>query len=272
MTGGVEDQSKYDETKRRMELIKRAIVGDPTRTLNGGPEISGFVADMGRLPNSIAELVNGAAMQPFSSATSSVGDVNIQLRGGWRGPYIDLIPDAGGARVLRDGYANTFAVLSVSDWRVKSLGADGEDGTDDDYPVSAVVGDDANVLVSVSDFEVSISGVGTIVNFSKAPASNPTEELVLRIYYMEDGVMKSDIEGALPAASGVAAISGVASHPVTYGSNEALPLGRYAAVLLCKTSHHVYDGDCSSNELHRSPFYFSVVPRTQPPTIQWNIQ
>lgn len=62
LTEGVEDQARYDETKRRMELIRKAIVGDPSRTVNGGPEISGFVADMGRLPGCVAELLTPGAV------------------------------------------------------------------------------------------------------------------------------------------------------------------------------------------------------------------
>mgnify|MGYP000243957607 CR=1 FL=1 len=47
LTENIEDQAKYDENKRRMELIRTAIVGQTNRTINGGAEISGFAADMG---------------------------------------------------------------------------------------------------------------------------------------------------------------------------------------------------------------------------------
>jgi hypothetical protein len=117
LTEGVEEQSKYDETKRRMEMIRKAIVGDPTRTVNGSPEISGFVADMGRLPGCLAELIeitpdpdnpekflspcDGATEIPVSSLDSNSG-----LRAGWRGPYISALSDHDGIRRFRDGYGN----------------------------------------------------------------------------------------------------------------------------------------------------------------------
>lgn len=272
MTGGVEDQSKYDETKRRMELIKRAIVGDPTRTVNGGPEISGFVADMGRLPANLQELLELGTQSAWTTATSSVGvavsgvgEVSPQLQGGWRGPYVDVVPDSGGARVLRDGYGFNFSVLpSPTTWRMKSKGADGVADNADDYPVSAVLGtSDADLLVRQDDFEVGVGGAILSVDFGQPPAANET--LRLRIYFMENAAM-TNVEGDFPAS-----ISGVSAHPVTFAAGETLPFGRLAAVVLCSNGH-VYDGNCSGNTLHTTPFYFTLVPRSQLPLIRWDIQ
>lgn len=44
------DQVRFDDTKNRLETIKRAIIGDTSRTINGQSEIRGYVADMGELP------------------------------------------------------------------------------------------------------------------------------------------------------------------------------------------------------------------------------
>ncbi|MEM9099473.1 MAG: prepilin-type N-terminal cleavage/methylation domain-containing protein, partial [Pseudomonadota bacterium] len=41
---------RYNLTETRLEKIRRAIVGDPSLTLNGSPMISGYVADVGQLP------------------------------------------------------------------------------------------------------------------------------------------------------------------------------------------------------------------------------
>jgi hypothetical protein len=130
LTEGVEDQAKYDETKRRMELMRRAIVGDPTRTVNGGPEISGFVADMGRLPGCVAELLElgelvSGEIDKYESACKTDSDPsckdetpetciskwniddNTGIGSGWRGPYIQVLPERNGALRFRDGYGNT---------------------------------------------------------------------------------------------------------------------------------------------------------------------
>jgi prepilin-type N-terminal cleavage/methylation domain-containing protein len=117
LTEGVEDQAKYDETKRRMEMMRRAIVGDPTRTVNGGPEISGFVADMGRLPGCVAELLElkpdpveeGKYLSPCDSQEIKLWqkDENTDIWAGWRGPYIAVLPERNGNIRFRDGYGNT---------------------------------------------------------------------------------------------------------------------------------------------------------------------
>jgi type II secretory pathway pseudopilin PulG len=116
LTDGIEDQAKYEETKRRMEMIRKAIVGDPTRTVNGSPEISGFVADMGRLPGCLAELLELGKEIPDTdpreyqspcddSVTITEWDVDDDT--GWRGPYIQVLPERNGALRFRDGYGNT---------------------------------------------------------------------------------------------------------------------------------------------------------------------
>jgi prepilin-type N-terminal cleavage/methylation domain-containing protein len=123
LTEGVEDQAKYDETKRRMEMMRRAIVGDPTRTVNGSPEISGFVADMGRLPGCLKELLepsncNDQPLKAYSngvcddatytnmSECQGAGKTWVSMAFGWRGPYISVLPDHDGVRRFRDGYGN----------------------------------------------------------------------------------------------------------------------------------------------------------------------
>lgn len=50
-------QNRYEVTKDRYEKIKRAIIGRPDVLINGQPDISGFVADMGRLPRNLQELL-----------------------------------------------------------------------------------------------------------------------------------------------------------------------------------------------------------------------
>jgi len=50
-------QGRYEVTKDRYDKIKRAIIGRPDVLINGQPDISGFVADMGRLPINIRELI-----------------------------------------------------------------------------------------------------------------------------------------------------------------------------------------------------------------------
>ncbi|MBW6453156.1 MAG: type II secretion system GspH family protein [Methyloprofundus sp.] len=145
LTESVEDQAKYDETKRRMDMMRKAIVGDPTRTINGSPEISGFVADMGRLPNDVRELTEQAYCLTSGYATKAdcttagktwheqasyvvfelcsdpsyteqtacegAGETwdanNANMAVGWNGPYLQVMPERDGSLMFRDGYGNT---------------------------------------------------------------------------------------------------------------------------------------------------------------------
>jgi prepilin-type N-terminal cleavage/methylation domain-containing protein len=51
--------SRYQITEDRYDKIKTAILGNPNQTINGHPSVSGFVADMGRLPSCLRELIDG---------------------------------------------------------------------------------------------------------------------------------------------------------------------------------------------------------------------
>ena len=54
-TSGLQDQGRYNQTVDRVNQIKQAIVN--VTTVNGVPQVSGFVADMGRLPHCLQELL-----------------------------------------------------------------------------------------------------------------------------------------------------------------------------------------------------------------------
>ncbi len=59
-------QGRYEVTVDRYEKIKTAILGNPNQLINGHPSVSGFVADMGRLPNCIRELIDGQCAEPLT--------------------------------------------------------------------------------------------------------------------------------------------------------------------------------------------------------------
>ena len=70
-------QGRYEVTKDRYDKIKRAIIGRPDVLINGQPDISGFVADMGRLPRNIQELL----VQNYCSDDYRVSDNTPSLSG-----------------------------------------------------------------------------------------------------------------------------------------------------------------------------------------------
>jgi len=70
-------QGRYEVTKDRYDKIKRAIIGRPDVLINGQPDISGFVADMGRLPRNIQELL----VQNYCSDDYRISDNTPSLSG-----------------------------------------------------------------------------------------------------------------------------------------------------------------------------------------------
>jgi prepilin-type N-terminal cleavage/methylation domain-containing protein len=75
------DQVRFDDTKNRLETIKRAIIGDTSRTINGQPEIRGYVADMGNLPPSLRALI----VQDYcpDPQHDNEADCNTAIPGSW---------------------------------------------------------------------------------------------------------------------------------------------------------------------------------------------
>lgn len=270
LTEGVEDQAKYDETKRRMEMIRKAIVGDPTRTVNGGPEISGFVADMGRLPECIAELLElGDEKVPNTdpktydspcdaSKTIAVWhhDATTGVGFGWRGPYIHVLPERNGELRFRDGYANSDANDALNsgwDYTVTgneiSLTSTGFNPVDTDDDISA------NQLVVGSDWQVTDINV-TFTNESAGDLPVGNEDLVLRIYLNDSTSYVDGSDGTnnyLSLTGGSVAANGTNSRTFIFGTASAVPLGSRAYAIVCHDAAEpdadnfvLFDGDCDS--------------------------
>jgi prepilin-type N-terminal cleavage/methylation domain-containing protein len=116
------DQARFEETRRRLETLRKAVIGDHDTLVNGSPLVGGFVADMGRLPINLAELVrhprdcNGDGIDDEDADGDGKGDAcerkhdeNSGLTVGWNGPYLHAPAEAGGGRAFRDGWGNRGA-------------------------------------------------------------------------------------------------------------------------------------------------------------------
>lgn len=115
-------QVRYEQTQERLNRIKEAIIGNPSRTVNGQPDISGFVADMGRLPQNIRELIDNSIAHSdcdLNNANDLDGDGNSALDRcpswsavgnpgslgvGWRGPYLTVSNSPDSADAFTDGW------------------------------------------------------------------------------------------------------------------------------------------------------------------------
>lgn len=300
---------RQDATEKRWDAIRKAIIGEPNLSLNGSPYVSGYVADMGRLPNNIQELfVQGP--QPAwtevelykksdsTNCTTTPEDCYF-LGGGWRGPYLYTA----GSQFYRDGWNNedgntandavnfgwnvnlTGTAPDYTDIAIQSLGDDNQTGGiefNEDFPGSA-----AQNMVSLNEWTLSTAPITFNINFNKAVTSIPLDtfsspqSLELRVYrYVDDGSSTADINDVdiTSADSTFTLTSNATSAPTqTLTPITNLPVGRVAAVIWCTnntpavtTDDTVYDGNCDADNDH-SPVYFTLNHNTSQVTITWNI-
>ncbi len=178
--------ARYEQTKERLESMKRAIIGNPNRYLNGQPDIHGFVADMGRLPDNVRELIqryncsNPVGAGPNSCITPGTPtwldttnvSVSNNLKHGWNGPYLNISdnpanPDAytdGWGRESTDGNYGWKYLVSSNNLTIQSYGKDQVSGGTDydaDYPETV-----NQPVIKSSDWQVDVSG-GVTVGFIK---------------------------------------------------------------------------------------------------------
>jgi prepilin-type N-terminal cleavage/methylation domain-containing protein len=300
-------QMKFDLTRARLEQMRKAIVGDFSRTLNGEPMLSGFVADMGRLPTSLSELIEPPTDSDLlwgPIALSSEG-IDGTLYGGWRGPYLDpenmtVNPfdpeDDDLYRVFRDGWGNLGADenadkenygwgFQIDDGKiiVQSYGADltsgdGDDVYDKDFPPAG------EPLIGTSDWRVDVTGNEIRVALNRM-ASSSADNLELRLYWLETGDTSKDIKkiediGAIPLTAplnipGQQTLSGNFPIPSNPEERVYLPVGTIAAVVVCVSSEDIYKGDCATPpSLSPRVQYLKISPRAYHPplTIEWNTQ
>ncbi|MCA9482222.1 MAG: prepilin-type N-terminal cleavage/methylation domain-containing protein [Nitrospina sp.] len=119
------DQVRFEDTRNRLTLIRKAIVGETQPVYNGQRLLSGYVVDNGRLPEVRADLttqhtdydtfslripafdqdpVNGTGLNDATNNSDVTGGSN-QLFKGYRGGYLTLPP---GSNNFNDGWGNGF--------------------------------------------------------------------------------------------------------------------------------------------------------------------
>jgi prepilin-type N-terminal cleavage/methylation domain-containing protein len=177
-TAGFADQARYEATQRTLLAIREAILGTaPARPWDAAPFSSGFVSDMGRLPQAnvpgepLGELVKPSGLRDYS-VQAAVGDAvdvgpggdrdleadpEVFLGTGWRGPYLQLAPGETG---LRDGWGVEFHPRSLLSApvgpgdviaQVHSFGSnDREDVADAGYER------DQSLRIAATDFEARV--------------------------------------------------------------------------------------------------------------------
>ncbi|RDE18303.1 type II secretion system protein [Motiliproteus coralliicola] len=88
------NQQRFDTTKLRLEQIRYAIIGDSSRSLNGQPVFSGFIADTGRVPTQLRQLVSNAEYCTTditkTTKTDCGSDDWYEASDNWKGPYLPI--------------------------------------------------------------------------------------------------------------------------------------------------------------------------------------
>ena len=129
------DQSRQEATKKEMEDLYNAIMGDPKIPT------AGFVGDVGRLPANITELnVRTAGPLPNPPQGPPAGGF-LGVKIGWYGPYVNAGFDPQGYTSDAWGTAYRYGVAPDLAGQIRSAGPDRVFGSADDlvYPPNAVV-------------------------------------------------------------------------------------------------------------------------------------
>jgi prepilin-type N-terminal cleavage/methylation domain-containing protein len=118
------EQAAYETTRQTLLRIDEAVLGpDGVRQADGTPVISGFAADVGRLPLPVASTPSGSELvetwdmslwtgYPYGTRHGPIdfdGEdfSHIRIPCGWRGPYLQPASGEG----LRDGWGKPLAYV-----------------------------------------------------------------------------------------------------------------------------------------------------------------
>lgn len=173
-------RDRADETRRELELLKEAIVGtDAAAGILREEADFGFVGDLGRLPDSLPELLRGGSLPAYQV------DDERRLGVGWRGPYVSAsaLPDPTDptrdrfGRALRYAVKDTTIAGRASAGFLRSAGPDGLQDTPDDLVAPLLEGE---VRARLHGFVVNRVGRGLI----GAPA---------RVVFRRDGVIADTV-------------------------------------------------------------------------------
>jgi len=222
-TTSLTGEARYQQTVRTLEQLQDAVIGrqpvggeDPTGI---GP---GFVSDMGRLPEAVADgtaftlaelwdrnLFTDADLFAVRNLTGL--DNDLQLASGWRGPYVRLPV---GASTLRDGWGGEYDLeddagvdVDAAGDPIGSVGSDGSgvgDAFDPAVPLEVVFADSSATPV-IDQWNGSVPASMSI-EFSLPATPTQTEYGLVRLYGIRDGepvvLFQSDVFSYPPPMDG----------------------------------------------------------------------
>ncbi len=276
--GSTDDQWRFEDTRNRLAALRTAIAGDPSRTANGAPVLSGFVADVGRFPLCLTELLQASGND---CNQDTVPDTAIPVYGfqsaanifvGWNGPYVETTTDLSGNLVYRDAWGNdgnthnsgwNVTVTAGTSVQVVSLGLDGASGGsgtyEADFPPSGnlVVGADA--FVNVRDWQVKI----TVTNTGGSASTART--VCARLHYPVDGALSNTTTTTQALPSLPSGDSVELTFVPSPGADLLVPIGVRSVQLLEDGA----SAGCVDTFDASTPERVQIVPRTTPTTLSF---
>lgn len=265
------DQGRYDANQRTLQNLREAVVGSPNaQGPDGGPTFNGFVADVGRLPQTILDdRGNGVKLLtlqelwdvnsplaltfPFK-IRGSTEDSEIALPCGWRSPYVRL---AAGTNKLNDGWGQElispvgvvpgFPYASLRDAAdnplttagqdvplIRSLGRDGlPGGTDYDQ--------DSTLLFAANDYLATVQGQAEVQFALQVLDSTTKADITSYFQFQLQGSPVIQVKLYAPDAANPASLKSVSwSRPVVLTTNG--PTASFSTSFLLGDAPVIYSG------------------------------
>ena len=171
------DQQRSSDTRDAMVNLHTAMWG--------ASDAAGFVADIGRLPTALTELVARGALPVATTATQN------GIRMGWNGTYVKVGFDAGS--VLKDGWGEPYLFGAGSGLLAGQIGSKGPDrlqGTIDDITYPAAVYSATGTLRV--NLHVWHTGKGVYAT-NPILAADPAQVTTVSVYWSNVGVQASTV-------------------------------------------------------------------------------
>jgi general secretion pathway protein G len=184
------EKSREESTRREMEEVADAILGDPR------VPTSGFAGDVGRLPANIAQLNARTAPPLPAPPQGGAGGGFLGVKIGWYGPYVNAGFDPQGH--LNDAWGTAYAYGNPGAGQIRSAGPDRVMGNADDliHPPNPVAFT-GRLLVNLHVWD---NAAGQYL-LNPQPAAFPQMTASVTFYYSGNG-SQATAAVALPPAAG----------------------------------------------------------------------
>ncbi len=182
---GEQDQVHFIDTQQRIDKIRTSIAGRGLKDKMGALIVDGFVADMGRLPESLKELTTKIMDCDADGTDEADGDGDgvaddcewqydtaSTLWHGWQGPYLIVNADSNNELAFRDGWRNRGSAPNYG-WSI-TLNDTNADSIDDEFIIQSLAKDGLVNPAAVVDYN-NLNHYERDYPATKSPTVDPTK-------------------------------------------------------------------------------------------------